>query len=195
MQRSCTPVAAFENLADTKQKVLNAIKNLGGVYMIVNLATGRTYVGSAITGNIGNRFHKHLYGGSGSIRVWSAVLKYGLENFAFVVLETVETTVTSSDNEYLLVMEDKYISLIKPEYNIAPQAGNTFGNRHTEKDKALMKANYSDERRELIGNLNRGKSLSPYTVELIRQAALKRAPMTDETRARMSANSTVAQLF
>jgi hypothetical protein len=135
---SCTPVAAFENLADTKQKVLSAIKNLGGVYMIVNLVTGHTYVGSAIKGNMGNRFHKHLYGGSGSIQVWSAVLKYGLEKLrlAFIVMETVQTTVTSSDNEYLLVMEDKYISLIKPEYNIAPQAGNTFGYRHTEEDKA-----------------------------------------------------------
>jgi hypothetical protein len=58
-----------------------------------------------------------------------------------------------------------------------------------------MKANYSEERRETIGSLNRGKSLSPETVELIRQAALKRAPMTDETRSLVSANSAKAQLF
>lgn len=33
-----------------------------------------------------------------------------------------------------------------------------------------MKANYSEERRLAIGNLNRGKSLSPTTIEGIRQS-------------------------
>jgi group I intron endonuclease len=194
-RKGVKPVAVFENLGDTKSKVLNMIKPLGGVYMIVNLITGDTYVGSAITGKMENRFHKHLCGGKGSIRVWSAVLKYGLGNFAFVVLETVSTTVTTNDNKDILVMEDKYINLVKPEYNIAPQAGNTFGYRHSEEVKSLMKANYSEERRETIGSLNRDKSLSPETVELIRQAALKRAPMTDKTRSLVSANSAKAQLF
>jgi hypothetical protein len=36
-------------------------------------------------------------------------------------------------------MEDKYINLVKPEYNIAPQAGNTFGYRHSEEVKSLIK--------------------------------------------------------
>jgi hypothetical protein len=92
-------------------------------------------------------------------------------------------------------MEDKYINIIKPEYNIASQAGNTFGYQHSEEIKTRMKANYSDERRESIGSLNRGKSLSPETVELIRQAALNRPPMTDESKALISANSAKAQLF
>jgi hypothetical protein len=68
-RKGVKPVAVFENLGDTKSKVLNMIKPLGGVYMIVNLITGDTYVGSAITGKMGNRFHKHLCGGKGSIRV------------------------------------------------------------------------------------------------------------------------------
>ena len=37
-----------------------------------------------------------------------------------------------------------------------------------------MKANYSEERRMAIGSMNRGKSLSLSTIELIRQAALNR---------------------
>lgn len=163
--------------------------------MIVNLITGHTYVGSAITGRMNVRFHKHLYGGSGSKRVFQAVQKYGLSNFAFVVLDTIPSVVTQDDNTALLAIENKYIQLIKPEYNLAPEAGNTFGYMHSEEDKARMKANYSQERREMIGSLNRGSKLSPATIELIRQAAVKRGPMTEETRAVVSANSTVAQLY
>lgn len=87
------------------------------------------------------------------------------------------------------------MGLLLPIYNIAPQAGNTFGVLHSEETKARMKAQYSDKRREQIGSLNRGKSLAPSTVEKIRQAALNRAPMSDATKAKVSANSTVAQLF
>ncbi|TPG03834.1 hypothetical protein EAH88_19360, partial [Rhodanobacter glycinis] len=61
--------------------------------------------------------------------------------------------------------------------------------------KALMKANYSSERREAIGSLNRGKNLSPETIELMRKAALNREEMSAETRAKVSANSGSAQLF
>ena len=117
-----------------------------------------------------------------------ALLKYGFSNFSLEILEY-------CNYEDLLKKEQYYLDILKPEYNIAPQAGNTFGYRHSEEVKSLMKANYSEERRETIGSLNRGKSLSPETVELIRQAALKRAPMIDKTRSLVSANSAKAQLF
>jgi hypothetical protein len=38
-----------------------------------------------------------------------------------------------------------------------------------------MKANYSEERCITIGNLNRGNSFSPNTIENMRQAALSRS--------------------
>jgi len=58
-----------------------------------------------------------------------------------------------------------------------------------------MRLNYSSERREANGSLNRGKKLSARTVEAIRLAALNRPPMSDETRAKVSANSAKAQLY
>lgn len=131
---------------------------------------------------MGSRFHKHLYGGSGSLLVWRAVEKYGLSSFGFVVAETLPGVISREENSELLALEDKYIGLVKPEYNLAPQAGNTFGYRHTEDTKARMKANYSSERREAAGNLNRGTKLSPEVVEKIRQAALNRPPMSEGTR-------------
>lgn len=141
------------------------------------------------------RFYKHLFGLQGSKLVAAAVQKYGLSNFAFVVLDTVPNVVTSEDNKTLLAMEDYYIQLLLPEYNIAQQAGNTFGVTHTEDTKLKMRINYSSERREAIGSLNRGKKLSPSTVERIRAAVLARPPMSSDTRAKVSANSTVANLY
>jgi group I intron endonuclease len=191
------PLLIFENLhlEETKKRVQESVKSHAGVYLIVNLLTGDSYVGSGITGRIANRFQRHLFGGSGSRRVWNAVLKYGLSNFAFVLVDTVPGVVSAEENQGLLEMENLYIGLLTPEYNIAQEAGNTFGVLHTAESRAAMRANYSSERREAIGALNRGKKLSLSTIEKIREAALNRSPMSDSTRAKVSQNSTVAQLF
>ena len=127
-----------------------------------------------------NRFNRHLYGFSGNKLVANAVKKYGLHNFAFIVLETLESVVTQEDNLILLQMENLYIKQLAPDYNIAPQAGNTFGYNHTEETKLNMKKTkkYSDERREQIGSLNRGQNLLPETVELMRESAKNRKPMS-----------------
>jgi hypothetical protein len=45
-----------------------------------------------------------------------------------------------------------------------------------------MKDIYTDARREMVGSLNRGKKFSPETIEKIRDKALNRSPMSDETR-------------
>jgi group I intron endonuclease len=196
-QHNLSPIAAWENLDSlgVKAAIQKALKPVGGIYIIINLVNGNMYVGSAIVNRMGNRFYKHLFGGNGSSLVWAAVQKYGLHNFAFVVIESVPTIDTVEDNSQLLAREDHYISTLRPKYNIAQQAGNTFGVLHTEATKAAMRANYSSERREMIGALNRGQKLSASTVEAIRQAALNREPMSDETRAKVSANSAKAQLY
>jgi len=70
-----------------------------------------------------------------------------------------------------------------------------FGQKHDEETLEYMRENYSDARREQIGKLNRGKPLSPETRELLRQAALARPPMSNESRAKVSANhATVMQI-
>lgn len=112
-----------------------------------------------------------------------------------MVLDTVADLVTVEDNKKLLEMEDYYIQLLLPDYNIAPQAGNTFGVKHTDDTKLKMRVNYSSERREAIGSLNRGKNLSPAVIERIRAAALARPPMSDESREKVSANSVKANLY
>jgi len=196
-KHNLTPLAVWENLqvSNVKAAISAVIKSIAGVYCIINLKTGKMYVGSAISGKMPNRLHKHLFGGSGSILVWNAVRQHGLSNFAFVVLGQVPGTVTAEDNSNLLEMEQHFINTLLPVYNIAPNAGNTFGVKHTAETRAKMVANYSSERREMIGSLNRNKSLASSTVEKIRAAALLRPAMSVATRELVSLNSANAKLF
>jgi group I intron endonuclease len=180
---------------DIKDKIYPMIKPLAGVYMIINLVTGDIYIGSAITGKMANRFHKHLFGFSGSKMVAAAVMKNGLRNFAFIVVDTVPKVITTEENKELLALEDHYLSILTPMYNIALTASNSLGVKHTDTTKVIMRLNYSSERRERIGALNRGKNLSPSTIEAIRKAALTRGPITELTRTRVSVNSMVANLY
>jgi group I intron endonuclease len=79
-------------------------------------------------------------------------------------------------------LEDQYLKLLLPNYNILTEAGSSFGYKHTEVDRQKMKDIYTDARREMIGSLNRGKKLSKETIEKIREKALKRPPMSDEIK-------------
>lgn len=195
--KAISPIACWEHLdsPEVKTKIQKFVKSIGGIYIIINLVTGSMYVGSSIVNRMANRLHRHLFAGSGSTLVWAAVLKYGLSNFAFVVVESVASVDNDEDNKELLAREDYYIKTLQPIYNIAPQAGNTFGVRHTEETKIGMRLNYSDERRAKIGSLNRGKILSASTIEAIRAAAFNRPSMSDDTRDKISANSAKAQVY
>lgn len=205
-QLKVTPKAVFEDLHkdDAKQRVYPVIKPLAGVYLIINLVNGNTYVGSAITGNMPNRFHKHLFGFTGNKPVAAAVA------IAFIVLDTIPDFIAKDNNLDLLALETqslehrkhgvygrcgREITTLLPDYNVAPIAGNTLGVKHTEANKLKMRVNYSSERREQVRAINRGKTLSLETRALLQKAALLRPPMSDETRAKVSANSTVANLY
>lgn len=190
-----TPIFTWEglHLPNIKEIVYPTLKQVAGIYLIVNLVTGQSYIGSAVLGRMHIRFHKHLFGGTGNKPLWNAVQKYGLENFAFLVIDEIPDF-TSDMNQQLLDLETAYIAAYG-DYNIAREAGNTLGVTHTEAQREAMRANYSQARRDAIGALNRGKKLRPETVELMRAAALSRQAMSDESRAKVSANSAKALLL
>ena len=58
-----------------------------------------------------------------------------------------------------------------------------------------MKDFYSDERRERIGKLNRGKKLYEETIEKIRKAALNRPHMSIETKNKCIVNTRPVILY
>lgn len=177
------PVYLYENLdlEKTKNKISQETKGLSGIYMVLNKITKDYYIGSASTNRFNSRFCNHLIYYRGSKVVKLAVQKYKLENFAFLVLELYPNLVTKENNKELIALEDKYLKLFLPNYNILTEAGSSFGYKHTEIDRQKMTDNYSEERRELIGKLNRGRKLPAATVEKIREKAFNRRH-SDETK-------------
>lgn len=192
-----TSVYVYENLnlEDTRKQILKDTKGLSGVYMIFNKITKDYYIGSASTNRFYARFSKHLIYFIGSKIVKLAVKKYKLENFAFIILELYPNVVTKENNKELMDLEDKYLKLLLPNYNILTEAGSSFGYKHTEVDRQKMKDIYTDARREIIGNLNKGKKLSEETIEKMRASALNRLTMSEETRKKCVANTKPVVLY
>ena len=106
-----------------------------------------------------DRLRRHLYYESGSKRVKAAIEEYGLENFAFVVLETFPLSQDITE-DFIIKRETYYQTLLNPQYNVIPAAENPSGWSHTEETRQHMRNIYTQDRRDWIGNLNRGKILS-----------------------------------
>lgn len=191
------PVYVFENLdsENIRKKILNETKGLSGIYMIVNKITKDYYVGSAATNRFYARLSNHLIYFRGSKIVKLAVKKYKLNNFAFIILNLYPNIVTKENNKELLDLEDRYLKLLLPNYNILTEAGSSFGYKHTDVDRQKMKDIYTDARREIISSLNKGKKFSPETIEEIREKALNRLPMSDDIKKKCIAHKRPVVLY
>jgi group I intron endonuclease len=178
------PIYIFENLdlENIRKQILNNTKGLSGIYMIVNKITKDYYIGSAATNRFYGRFSNHLIYFKGSKIVKLAVKKYGLSNFAFIILDLYPNIVNKENNKELWNLEDRYLKLLLPNYNILTEAGSSFGYKHTEVDRQKMKEGFNNVRLEIISNLNRGKKFSPETIEKLRQKTLNRPPMSDRIK-------------
>jgi group I intron endonuclease len=191
------PIIIYESLYkdEIKENIKFETSKKAGIYGIFNIKTGDFYIGSAITNKFYSRFYKHLIKGIGSKYVNNSVKKYGLENFAFVILEFFPEEVTSKNNKDLMSLETKWIKTHYPSYNILLEAGNSFGYKHTEETKQKMKNNYSDERRNQVASINMNKPLSDHTKNLIRERALIMSNETkDKIRKTLSKSVTIYNL-
>jgi group I intron endonuclease len=192
-----SPVYIFENLdlEKIRKEIQNESKGLSGIYMIINKITKDYYIGSAATNRFYPRFSNHLIYFRGSKIVKSAVKKYGLSNFAFIILDLYPNIVTKENNKELLNLEDRYLKLLLPNYNILTEAGSSFGYKHTEVDRQKMTDGFNDARREMIGSLNKGKSFSSETIDKMRKKALNRPSMSDETKKKCIINTRPVILY
>lgn len=181
ISKNLKPVFIYDNLCEdsVRRNIVKETKRLSGIYMILNKETLSYYIGSASTGIINSRFTNHLIYLKGSKIIKNSVKKYGLHNFVFIVLELFPEIVNQENNKKLLNLEDFYIKSLLPDYNILTEAGSSFGYKHTEVTRIKMKANYSEQRRKLIGDLNSSpggarKTFCSKTIESMRQSALNR---------------------
>lgn len=149
------------HLLEIQNQIKDENRHKAGVYMILNKINNKKYIGSASTNKINVRFRNHIFHQTGSKLVSAAVAKYGIENFSFYILEYfpgfVKKENLSAAHLKLLERETYFIQLLKPEYNILQSGSSSLGYKHTEETKLKMKENYTQERKEKIGNLNKGK--------------------------------------
>ena len=191
--KNLIPVFIYEDLKnqEVKDKIKNSTKDLSGVYLILNKTTLDYYIGSASTDKFYTRFYRHLINLTGSKIVKLAVKKYGIDNFAFLVLELFPEKVNVENNKKLLDLEDFYLKSLLPNYNILTEAGSSFGYKHTEISRIKMRARYSDERRKAIGNLNKGKTFSEEIKTKMSKSALSRVkpPFSEKALSNMRKKS------
>lgn len=136
-----------------------------GVYIITNRIDMKQYIGSAF--NVQTRFAEHKRGCKSNLHLKNAIMKYGIENFEFDILE-------ECNPENCIGIENYYLELFKPEYNIASDAKSSAGYKHTAEARAKISAAHT------------GKKLSEEHKAKI-GAAGKGHRHSDEIKARMSA--------
>jgi len=148
-----------------------------GIYTITNKMNGHRYVGSAVDlekrfrdhrNHLRNQTHCNAY-------LQNAWNKYDEDVFLFEVLEEWEP-------EFLISMEQWWMNMLCPEYNIAPVAGSQLGiklgpfsDEHRAKLSAALEGRkFSDEHRAKLSTAFKGM-----------QRSLGRK-LSDETKAKIS---------
>lgn len=102
-------------------KINSNIRGLSGVYQILNIINGKKYIGSSV--DLYNRLHSYLSlakkGKVHNLHLQSSFDKYGIENFSVSIIEKLDTQGLTKDavKEKLIVLEQKWVNLLSPEYN------------------------------------------------------------------------------
>ncbi len=126
--------AKFIDIKESKLDILLNTKDKAGVYMFFNLTNGNCYVGSSV--NLARRFRVHISSVSSvKLPLPLAINKYGPNNFAFIVLQYCDREV-----DICLGLEQHYIDLYKPKYNILKIAGSSQGFKHSPETIAKLKS-------------------------------------------------------
>lgn len=174
-----SPVLYFDNLHlhSVRQEIYNKVKGLSGIYIIINKINRNYYIGSASTNRFYSRFSNHLINNRGNKLLKQSVQKNGLNNFVFAILELFPYEVNKENNKDLLYLETSYLQKYSPYYNILPEAGNSFGYKHTELTKTNMKLNFSEDRKNILREiqLNRKGKWSKESIEKVQISALNRS--------------------
>lgn len=127
-------------------------KNKPGIYCLVNVSNGHCYIGSS--SNLPNRMRNYLNEGflnnknNVNMPIVNALLKYGSDNFAMLIIEY-------TDLDVIIIRETHLIAKLQPYYNVLKQGYSSIGYKHTEATK------------ELLSDLAKNRTHSPETKALI----------------------------
>jgi group I intron endonuclease len=125
-----TPLISYKTIMPEKSLILKNNKDKSGVYRLRNLKTNKSYVGSAI--KLDRRLRDYLSPGflrkelqKGKSLIYTSILKHGYSNFNLDILEYCEA-------KDVIKLEQKYLDILKPEYNLCQIAGSMLGFKHSE---------------------------------------------------------------
>ena len=129
--------AKFIDLKESKKEILVNTKGKAGVYMFFNLINGKCYVGSSIY--LDRIFRTHISSvNSLKSPLPLAINKYGPNNFVFLILQYCE-----ADVNICVGLEQHYIDLYKPQYNLLKIAGSSQGFKYSPETIAKLKKLHS----------------------------------------------------
>lgn len=171
----------YLNVLEQRIQISADLKSKSGVYCWYNLLNGNYYIGSAIDlrSRINDYFQESYFRDKANLIIVRSILKYGLGNFALIILEY-------SSREESISREQYWLDLLKPEYNILEKAGSSLGYKHSlesidKLSRLALRRNHSDEVRQAMSETRKGEGNSFYgrthsdeTRAKLREIALKR---------------------
>ena len=179
------PVISYLNCDTEKAHILNDNKGKSVIYRWFNQINKNTYVGS--TSNLTIRMYKyfsvkHLL--KSNIPINNALLKYGYSNFSLEILEY-------CSEKDLLIREQHYIDLYKPEYNILKIAGSSLGFKHSKNTLEFFRNDrkVSEKTRHNLSLAAAGRVLSEEDKNKISESR-KGLNLSKETREKISLATT-----
>jgi group I intron endonuclease len=146
------PINYYSNFKEELPQIKKDQSNQTGVYCLLNLINGNIYIGSSV--NIANRMKNYSNTAylkqkkNKSMPIIQALLKYGKENFAVLIVEHVSP-------KKLTIRETFYILELLPYYNVLKQGYSSLGYKHTEDTKHMLSElaknrKHSDKTKALI---------------------------------------------
>jgi GIY-YIG catalytic domain/NUMOD1 domain len=137
----------YPELEKARLELKPYIENKAGIYQLVNLKNGKTYVGSS--NNLYRRLTDYLNPSGiaktltrGKSHIMKALLKNGYTNFGIKILEFIDLdpNFTSLEKTNIIFKREQYhMDLIKPEYNIVRIINDGLGRHYPEETKLKMR--------------------------------------------------------
>ncbi|RUP50157.1 hypothetical protein BC936DRAFT_140162 [Jimgerdemannia flammicorona] len=126
----------FKDPLNSRDQIRDITKDQVGVYVWTNCRNGKQYVGSSV--HLINRIASYFYPSivsSGTRYILRALFKWGMVNFSL----TIHILPAGSPLTTVLQLEQYYIDLLNPAYNILRVAGSSVGNPFSEENKQKLR--------------------------------------------------------
>jgi group I intron endonuclease len=185
---SIAPIKCYDNALLNKNTILLENKGKPGIYRWTNKLNNNTYVGSGL--NLSKRvgdYYKESELKRNPRPIHAALLKHGYENFKLEILEYCRA-------DELIIKEQYYLDLLKPEYNILKNAYSLLGFKHSPENIEKFKLKkISQEHKDLLSSVHLGKEVSQETRDKLSLATanyMKNNPLTREALANITTKTT-----